>query len=132
MKIVKTFLTIIIISMLMVVNANAWGKKEQGILIGAGSALFLSSFLNSGSNDRGYYRGYYNDRSYYNRYYVEPTVQYVKPQITYVEQPKKVVISNPGMSHRQQKDHIYINKINPSDTVVIEYSDGTKTIIQGR
>jgi len=148
MKIVKLFLTVAIVSMLMAVNANAWSKRDQGILIGAGAALLLPGLLNPSNyySGRNYYNGYYNsgyynnryyrDNYYGNSYYSEPAIQYVKPQVTYVEAPKSesktVVISNPTMSHRQQKQHVYVNKVNPDDTVVIEYSDGTKTIIQGR
>ncbi|MDR0468304.1 MAG: hypothetical protein LBG67_05580 [Campylobacteraceae bacterium] len=139
MKAVSKFLTVAIISMFMAVNANAWGHKEQGILIGAGAALLLPGLLNPSNvyyNSRGYYGGNYNNRYYRDRYYLEPQVQYVRPQVTYVEAPKSegkvVTISSPAPSHRQQKQHVHVNKINPNDTVVIEYSDGTKTIIEGK
>lgn len=135
MKAIKLILIVAIVSIFTIDNAFAWGKKEQGILIGAGAALLLPSLF-SHSNGR-----YYNDRNYYNygdhnRYYngyYEPEIRYVKPEVTYIEPPKsETTVSNPTMSHRQQKQHVYVNKINPSDTVVIEYSDGSKTIIQGR
>lgn len=153
-SLIHKMLIIMILSVLLPVSANAWGKREQGILIGAGlSALLLPSLMSPSNNryydSRNYYydrygRDYYNSYSYYgnnyyDRYYAKPKVEYVKPKVTYITPPTTnnnepvVTTTQPAtMKHRQQKEHVYINKVNPSDTVVIEYSDGTKTIIEGR
>ncbi|MDR1461359.1 MAG: hypothetical protein LBI78_06930 [Campylobacteraceae bacterium] len=126
MKAIKTTVIISLAIMLSAVNANAWGKKEQGVLIGASAALLLPPLLQLGNNNR-------------NHHYVRPTrhvqqpVQYVQPiqyiqpqQTTYIIQPQKY-----DFPHRQHKNHNYINKKDyASERIIIEHSDGSKTIIE--
>lgn len=48
------------VSLLSASNANALGKREEGVLIGLGSAILLGSVAKNrgGSGDYGYGRGY--------------------------------------------------------------------------
>ncbi|MFV0480818.1 MAG: hypothetical protein ACK5LP_02415 [Campylobacteraceae bacterium] len=142
-KAIKTVAVVTVIAMLSVVNANAWGKKEQGVLIGASAALLLPALLNAGKSNN-----YANDRVVYRTQpqvqYVQPQVQYVQPQVQYVQpqvqyvQPQTQYVQQeiqyvqPTLPNRQVKKHTYINRPNPGEMVIIEHSDGSRTVIEGR
>jgi hypothetical protein len=123
MKLIKTVAIVSLATMLSVINANAWSKKDQGILIGAGAALLLPPLLQLGENNR--------DRHYVQQpiqpvQYVQP-VSYIEPrQTTYIIQPRKY-----DFSHHKQKSHNYINRKNhASEIIIIEHVDGSRTIIE--
>jgi hypothetical protein len=121
MKAIKTVAVISLITVLSAVNANAWGKKEQGILIGAGAALLLPPLLQLG-------------KSSHNQHYMstQPAqytqqIRYVEPrQTTYIIQPQKY-----DFTHRKSKNHNYINRKDyAGETIIIEHADGSRTIIE--
>ncbi|MDR3345667.1 MAG: hypothetical protein LBS73_00690 [Campylobacteraceae bacterium] len=122
MKAIKTIAIVSLIAMLGAVNAQAWGKKEQGILIGAGAALLLPPLLQAATTPR----------------YSEP-VRYVEQPMRYtqrVEQPRVIYVDRyidrdeRGFSHRTARGHNYINNQNQGgDRIIIEHADGTRTII---
>jgi hypothetical protein len=112
--------------MLSSVNANAWGKKEQGILIGAGTALLLPQLLQLGNHNNRYIQ---QPTQYMQQpiQYVQP-VQYAQPQQTtyIIQQPQK-----DDFPHHRQKSHNYINKKDyANERIIIEHSDGSRTIIE--
>ena len=118
MKAIKTIAAIALITTLGAANAQAWGKKEQGILIGAGAALMLPHLLRSNAYT-------YNQPVRY----VDQPVQYVyetrysEPKVIYVER------DDGRFSHRRAKHHKYINNRGANDKVIVEHSDGSRTII---
>jgi len=59
----KYFISALVISMLFASNANALGKREEGVLIGLGSAILIGSVMN---NDRSYGGGDYGYGGYGN------------------------------------------------------------------
>ena len=50
MRVCKPIMAILLAGTLGVVNANAIGKREQGVLIGAGAMLLLPSLLQGARN----------------------------------------------------------------------------------
>ncbi|MDR3178330.1 MAG: hypothetical protein LBT96_05045 [Campylobacteraceae bacterium] len=122
MKIVKTAAIVSLMVMLGAANANAWGKKEQGILIGVGATLLLPPLLQIGKNSY--------DRLYNQPYYVQQPIRPVQhakpPQTTYIVQPQKY-----DFPHHRPKDHSYINRNGyAGETIIIEHADGSRTIVQ--
>ncbi|MDR0580235.1 MAG: hypothetical protein LBG21_06500 [Campylobacteraceae bacterium] len=119
MKVIKTAAIISLITMLSAVNANAWGKKEQGILIGVGAALLLPSLL-AGKNT------HYTQQPIQ---YIQPSqpVQYIKPpQTTHIVKAQKY-----NFPHHKPKNHSYVNRKDyGSETIIIEHADGSRTIIE--
>jgi hypothetical protein len=118
MKAIKTIAAIALITTLAAANAQAWGKKEQGILIGAGAALMLPHLLNP------------------NTYTYKEPVRYVEQPVQYVYQtryaePKVIYVEKDDgrFSHRRAKRHNYINNRGAGDKVIIEHSDGSRTIV---
>ncbi|MDR0407776.1 MAG: hypothetical protein LBH45_02490 [Campylobacteraceae bacterium] len=129
MRVIKTAAIVLLAIIFSAPNANAWGKKEQGILIGAGAALLLPQLL--------YSENYHNRDSRYIQHqparhterpvkYVQP-VEYVQPQqTTYIIQPQKY-----DFSHHKQKNHNYINKKDyGGERIIIEHPDGSRTVIE--
>ncbi|MDR1975930.1 MAG: hypothetical protein LBQ18_02930 [Campylobacteraceae bacterium] len=123
MKMFKTAAIISLLTMLCAVNASAWGKKEQGILIGAAAALTLPHLLNNHRYDSS---GYYNNNFRYSTdiLYARPSAPTVVNKVIYVEKN-----GNDPM-HRRAKFHNYIHDQQQPTRVIVEHADGTVTIIE--
>jgi hypothetical protein len=119
MKAIKTVAIVSLITMLSAVNANAWGKKEQGILIGVGAALLLPTLL-AGKNT------HYSEQPVQYTQPIQYTQHIKPPQTTYIVKAPKY-----DFSHRKPKNHDYINRKDyGSKTIIIEHADGSRTIIE--
>ena len=70
MRVYKPIMVILLAGTLGVVNANAIGKREQGVLIGAGAMLLLPSLLQGARNLTGSN----------NNKVQQPSVVYMQPQ----------------------------------------------------
>ncbi|MDR1555021.1 MAG: hypothetical protein LBS39_03220 [Campylobacteraceae bacterium] len=121
MKAIKTITIVSLIVILSAVNANAWSKKDQGILIGASAALLIPPLLQLGKSTHG---GYYEQKQ----------VRHMQQPFRYVEPPRTTYIIQPqdyGFMHRKPKNHSFINKKDyGSETIIIERGDGSTIIIE--
>jgi hypothetical protein len=136
MKIVKVTAIVSLLTMLCASNANAWGKKEQGFLLGAAAVLTLPHLIDSRHH---YKSNVYTDRRYYDgghHYRYAPNVVHAptivkveqsKPQIIYVETNKED--ANIPM-HRKIKSHNYIYSDHQPTRVIIEHADGSATVVE--
>ncbi|MDR0666954.1 MAG: hypothetical protein LBF71_06055 [Campylobacteraceae bacterium] len=131
MNLVKTVVIASLLVMICTVPANAWGKKEQGFLLGAATALTLPHLLHS--------RPYYQSNAHIGRYYHDRDRHYTPnivhaPTIVKVEQsrPQIIYVQTDDVSvpaHRKVKSHNYIHNNNPQ-RVIIEHANGAVTIVE--
>ena len=103
MRVYKPIMAILLAGTLGVVNANAIGKREQGVLIGAGAMLLLPSLLQGARNLTGSN----------NNQVQQPSVVYMQPQQPMGYQPpppQTTVIYQQPVQKEVVREIIYVNQ----------------------
>lgn len=100
MRVCKPIMAILLAGTLGVVNANAIGKREQGVLIGAGAMLLLPSLLQGARNLTG------------SNQPQQQSVVYMQPQqpMGYQPPPQPTVIYQQPVQKEVVREIIYVNQ----------------------
>ncbi|MDR2635688.1 MAG: hypothetical protein LBC08_02535 [Campylobacteraceae bacterium] len=116
--------TIVIASLLVMIcsaPANAWGKREQGFLLGAATVLTLPHLINHNRHydesaryyNDGYYRYAPNTAYRSNTPTTVVNIEQNAPEVIYIERDDGIPM------HRKVKTHNYINN-KQVDHIIIE------------
>ncbi|MDR1008168.1 MAG: hypothetical protein LBL65_06360 [Campylobacteraceae bacterium] len=116
----KTIIMALLFVVMFSIPANAWGKKEQGFLLGAATAVTLPHLINHRHYEPArYYSGHYRNRDILYARPDEPTIINIErdaPEIIYIENVKN---DDNILMHRRVRTHNYLNN-RQADRIIIQ------------